>query len=98
MAVRTDQAGVINKRKVGVKSALPSTGATKGKRTLPRDESALQRREKSLSEMKLGPAAKETEYKRGRMETTLRGRKKAPSEMNVKHKGGPRKRARLHGG
>lgn len=33
-----------------------------------------------------------------RRTTTVRGRKKAPSAMGVKHKGGPRKRSRLHGG
>lgn len=98
MAVRTDQAGVINKRKVGVKSALPGVGATRGKKTLPRDEAAAMRREKSMASMQLGPAAEMTEYKRGRTESTVQGRKKAPSEMNVKKKGGPRKRSRLHGG
>jgi hypothetical protein len=98
MAVRTNQAGIRNKRKVGVRSAMPSTGATRGKKTLPRDEAAALRREKSLSKMQLGPAAKETEYSRGRAETTLRGRKKAPSQMNVKRKGGPFKKTRLHGG
>ena len=30
-------------------------------------------------------------------QTTLRGRKKAPSQMRVKRKGGPRKKARLQG-
>ncbi len=98
MAVRTNQAGIRNKRKVGVRSAMAGTGATNGKKTLPRDEAAALKREKSVAKMQLGPAAKESEYRRGRTEATVRGRKKAPSQMNVKRKGGPRTRSRLHGG
>ena len=98
MAVRTDQAGIRNKRKVGARSATPGTGATKGKKTLPRDEAAALKREKTMSKMQMGPAATTSEYRRGRAESTVQGRKKAPSQMNVKRKGGPRTRSRLHGG
>lgn len=98
MAVRTRQAGVKNKRDVGVRSATPSTGASKGKKTLARDDAALKRRQKSESKMQLGPAAKEHDYERSSGGTAVRGRKKAPSQMHVKRKGGPFKQTRLHGG
>jgi hypothetical protein len=35
---------------------------------------------------------------KGRNTNRVQGRKKAPSQMNVKRKGGPMKRSRLHGG
>jgi hypothetical protein len=98
MAVRTNQAGVINKRTVTASQAQVGTGATRGKKTLPRDDAAAYKREKNLENMKPGPAAKLTAYKRGRAPTSISGRKKAPSEMGVKHKGGPHKKSRLHGG
>jgi hypothetical protein len=98
MAVRTDVAGIKNKRKVGVKSALPSVGASRGKKTLPRDEAAALRREINRERATPGPAAKKAKAKSGRTPTTVQGRKKAPSRMNVKSKGGPRKSTRLHGG
>lgn len=98
MAVRTKQAGVKNKREVGVRSATPSTGASKGKKTLARDDAALKRRQKSESKMKMGPAGKATDYERTDRGTSVRGRKKAPSQMRVKRKGGPFKQTRLHGG
>jgi hypothetical protein len=103
MAVRTNQAGVKNKRQVDPRNANASTGASNGKRkskVLPRDEAALLRREKSLAAMKPGPAANRDahEYDRGRIPSTVAGRKKAPSQMKLQRKGGPFKRSRLHGG
>lgn len=100
MAVRTKQAGVKNKREVDVRSASPGQGSTQSRRkTIPRDDEAQLRRTKTTASLKLGPAAKEAaEYQRGRIPPTVQGRKKAPSEMKLKHRGGPRKRTRLHGG
>lgn len=99
MAVRTNQAGVKNKREVrDVRSAMPSTGAKRGKKTVPRDDAAAERRLKSESKMMLGPAAKATDYERTDRGTAVQGRKKAPSQMHVKRKGGPFKKSRLHGG
>jgi hypothetical protein len=99
MAVRTKVAGIKNKRRVDAHAAQPSVQASKGRKTLPRDDAALLRREKVLERVTLGPAAELHEPKSNRRRmTTLKGRKKAPSEMNVKHKGGPKKRLPLHGG
>lgn len=99
MAVRTKLAGVKNKRRVALASeAQASVQASKGRKTLPRDEAAALRRTQTLARVTLGPAAEEHAPKRNRRRTSLNGRKKAPSEMNVKHRGGPRKRSRIHGG
>lgn len=99
MAVRTKVAGIKNRRRVDAHAAQPSVQASKGRKTLPRDDAALLRREKALERVTLGPAAEKHEPKSNRRRTTtLKGRKKAPSEMNVKHKGGPKKRLPLHGG
>ena len=99
MAVRTRQAGIKNKRDVGPQSALPSTGASRGRKTLPRDEQVAAKRSKAAAKMKLGPAANaQSAYERGVPVSTVNGRKKAPSQMHVKKKGGPFKRSRLHGG
>jgi len=43
-----------------------------------------------------GSGARKSGY--GRMGGLVQGRKKAPSRMGVKQKGGPRKRSRLRGG
>lgn len=98
MAVRTTLAGIKNRRKVAVDTVQTSTGATRGKKTVPRDEAALLRREAALKRVTLGPAAEEHKPKSHRGRTPVQGRKKAPSQMNVKRKGGPRKRLRIHGG
>jgi hypothetical protein len=98
MAVRTDIAGIKNKRRVGVSSALPGTGSSHGKRVLPRDEATALRREIAHAVARPGPAARKAQPKDGRVETRVNGRKKAPSEMRVKHRGGPHKRLRIHGG
>lgn len=99
MAVRTKVAGIKNKRLVTVDEAQTNQQASKGRKTLPRDDAAALRRQKTLERVTLGPAAELHEPKSNRRRvTTLKGRKKAPSEMNVKHKGGPKKRLPLHGG
>lgn len=98
MAVRTKLAGIKNKRRVDAKAAQPSQQASKGKKTLPRDEAAALRRTKALERVTLGPAAEVHEPKSGRRKTSLNGRKKAPSQMRVKRAGGPAKRMPIHGG
>lgn len=98
MAVRTKLAGIKNRRRVDAHSAQPSQQASKGKKTLPRDEAALLRRQKALERVTLGPAAERHEPKSHRRKTSLNGRKKAPSAMGVKRAGGPAKRLPLHGG
>lgn len=99
MAVRTKLAGVKRKRAVkDVRSAMTATGATKGRKTVPRDDAALQRRLELESKVKLGPAAKPTTFEIKDRGTAVRGRKKVPSRMHLKRKGGPFKRTRLHGG
>ena len=88
MAVRTGQAGVKHKRAVGPRGAQPSQGTARSKRkTLPHDDAAAERRLSSTSKMKRGPAAKETTYKRGRIPTSVHGRKKPPSQMKLKRRG-----------
>jgi hypothetical protein len=98
MAVRTKLVGIKNKRRADAKAAQPSQQASKGRKTLPRDEAALLRREKALQRVTLGPAAEIHEPKSHRRKTSLQGRKKAPSQMRVKRAGGPAKRLPLHGG
>jgi hypothetical protein len=98
MAVRTKMVGIKNRRRVDAHAAQPSVQASKGRKTLPRDEAAALRRQKTLERVTLGPAAEVHAPKSHRKETSLKGRKKTPSEMGVKHKGGPRKRLRIHGG
>ena len=98
MAVRTKIAGIKNRRRVDAKAAQPSQQASKGKKTLPRDEAAALRRTKALERVTLGPAAEVHEPKSHRRKTSLQGRKKAPSQMRVKRAGGPAKRLPIHGG
>lgn len=98
MAVRTKLVGIKNKRRADAKAAQPSQQASKGRKTLPRDEAALLRREKALERVTLGPAAEIHEPKSHRRKTSLQGRKKAPSQMRVKRAGGPAKRLPIHGG
>ncbi len=97
MAVRTKIAGIKNRREVDVASVQNTQGTTHGRKTLPRDEAALLRRETALKRVTLGPAAEEHKPKSNRGRTPVQGRKKAPSEMNVKRRGGPKKRSPLHG-
>ena len=99
MAVRTKQAGIKHKREVAPRSAQPSQGATGSRRTRLRADVAdgLRRTFRAVG-MKPGAAAKESGYERGRMPPTVEGRKKAPSQMKLKRRGGPFKSTRLHGG
>jgi hypothetical protein len=98
MAVRTKLVGIKNRRRVDAHSAQPSQQASKGRKTLPRDEAAALRKQKALDRVTLGPAAELHEPKSHRRKTSLQGRKKAPSQMRVKHSGGPAKRLPIHGG
>lgn len=98
MAVRTKLVGIKNKRRVDAHAAQPSQQASNGRKTLPRDEAAALRRQKTLDRVTLGPAAEVHEPKSHRRKTSLAGRKKAPSQMRVKRAGGPARRAPLHGG
>ncbi len=98
MAVRTKLAGIKNKRRVDAHGAQPSQQASKGRKTLPRDEAAALRRQKALDRVTLGPAAESHEPKSHRRKTSIAGRKKAPSQMRVKRSGGPARRLPLHGG
>ncbi|MCI0569192.1 MAG: hypothetical protein L0Y66_00415 [Myxococcaceae bacterium] len=99
MAVRTDIVGIKRKRRVSPGSAQPSQGTTSSRKlTLPRDEAAALRRELNVLRATPGPAAKKAVPKSGRAKTTVQGRKKAPSQMKVKSRGGPKRRMPLHGG
>ncbi len=98
MAVRTKLAGIKNRRRVSVQAAQPNQQASKGKKTLPRDEAAALRRQKALERVTLGPAAEVHEPKSHRRKTSVQGRKKAPSQMRVKRTGGPARRSPIHGG
>ena len=99
MAVRTKQAGIKHKREVAPRSAQPSQGATgRRKTTLSADSADGLRRTFRAVGMKPGPAAKQSDYERGRMPPTVEGRKKPPSQMKLKRRGGPFKNTRLHGG
>ena len=48
MAVRTKLVGIKNRRNVDARAAQPSVQASNGRKTLPRDEAALLRRQKTL--------------------------------------------------
>jgi hypothetical protein len=98
MAVRTNLVGIKNRRRADASAAQPNQQASKGKKTLPRDEAAALRRQQTLKRVTLGPAAEIHEPKSHRRKTLLQGRKKAPSAMGIKHRGGPSKRIPLHGG
>ena len=98
MAVRTTLAGIKNIRRVDARSAQPSQQASNGRRSLFRDEAAALRKQKVLERVTLGPASKVHEPKHAWRWISVRGRKKAPSQMHVKLPGGPGRRMPLHGG
>ena len=97
-----------------LKLPLPETGSsTSRRRTIP-DEAAAQYRQGHRRKTVATEAAaayrreerpkvprneakqrQETRSKRG---SPVQGRKKAPSEMDITHRGGPRKRLPIHGG
>jgi hypothetical protein len=87
MAVRTNQAGIKHKRQVDPRSAYPAQGSTASRKKTLRAASA-DARSANAKRMKPGPAAKHPDYERGRMMSTVAGRKKPPSEMKLKRQGG----------
>jgi hypothetical protein len=88
MAVRTDMVGIKNLRQMGAHAAQPSQHASKG-RLLPfNDELLLERRERLMARVTLGPAAVLAQPKTARGEATVRGRKKPPSQMHIRRAGG----------
>lgn len=98
MAVRTTIAGMKNKRKVLVSEAHSTQGTTHG-RERPFEEDALAAQiAANRSRATEGPAATPPKPGHNRRGTSLLGRKKAPSQMRVKRRGGPHNRSRLHGG
>ena len=98
MAVRTQETGIKNKRRVDARAAQPSMQAKKARPTLPHDEAAQLRKAKDLKRVTLGPAAEHHGPKRNNRGTGLRGRKKAPSQIHIKNAGGPHERSPLRGG
>ena len=98
MAVRTDVAGIKNKRKVGVISATFQPGSTRGKPLAFHDQLHAELLAHNRAQATPGPAAHAPVPKRNRRGVSIEGRKKAPSQMHVKRKGGPHTRSRLHGG
>ena len=98
MAVRTDVAGIKNKRRVGVGSATLQQGSTRGRPLAFHDEQYAALLAHNRAQATPGPAAHAPMPKRNRRGVSIEGRKKAPSQMHLKRKGGPHSRSRLHGG
>ncbi|HZH17055.1 MAG TPA: hypothetical protein VE057_22055 [Archangium sp.] len=65
------------------------------RKTVPSEAAAYRREERPKVPRNEAKQRQETRAKRG---SPVQGRKKAPSEMEITHAGGPRKRTRLHGG
>ncbi len=97
-----------------LKLPLPETGSSTSRRKTIPDEAAAQyrhgphrktvpteaaaayrREERPKVPRNEAKQRQETRSKRG---SPVQGRKKAPSEMEITHRGGPRKRMPLHGG
>lgn len=66
------------------------------KKTLPAAAAAAHRKDEP--KRSAGPSAGERHKTKLRRTTPLKGRKKAPGEMGIKHAGGPKKRMPIHGG
>ena len=98
MAVRTDVAGIKNKRRVGVGSATLQQGTTGGRLQGFHDEIQAEQLAHNRAQATPGPAAHTPLPKRNRRGVSISGRKKIPSQMHLKRKGGPHERSRLHGG
>jgi hypothetical protein len=97
-----------------IKLPAPETGSTTSRRETIPDEAATQyrhgMRRKTLAteaaaayrreERPKTPRneAEQRQQARGKRGSPVRGRKKAPSEMNLTRRGGPRKRLPRHGG
>ncbi|WP_434384558.1 hypothetical protein [Melittangium boletus] len=88
MAVRTDIVGIKNRRQVDASAAQPNQQASKGCLMPFHDEIPLLRRDRLLARATLGPAAELAQHKAPRGESTVRGRKKPPSEMHIRRVGG----------
>jgi hypothetical protein len=85
MAVRTRVAGMKNKRRMtSVDQAQTNQQASKGRKTVPKDQAAALRRQKLMSKAKPGPAMTEpvglgeatTEVKPGKKTSTRRKTKR----------------------
>jgi hypothetical protein len=65
------------------------------RKTVPSEAAAYRREERPKNPRNEAKQRQEARSKRG---SPVQGRKKAPSEMEITHRGGPRKRLPLHGG
>ncbi len=97
-----------------LKLPLPETGSTTSRRktipdeaatryrhgphrkTLPTEAAVSYRREERPKQPR--NEARQRQETRSQRGSPVKGRKKAPSEMDITHRGGPRKRLPLHGG
>ncbi|PTL83528.1 hypothetical protein DAT35_15170 [Vitiosangium sp. GDMCC 1.1324] len=80
--------GIKNRRQADAHSARSGPQTSKGKPLPFQDEIPLLRRERLLARARLGPAATLHLPKTLRLETSVRGRKKPPSQMHIKRHGG----------
>jgi hypothetical protein len=97
-----------------LKLPVPETGSsTSRRRTIPDEAAAQYRHDLRRKTVATEPAAayrreerpkvprneaKQRQEARSKRGSPVQGRKKAPSEMGITHRGGPRKRLRIHGG
>lgn len=98
MAVRTPVAGMKVRRPVGVDAAMTQQHKSGGRPTPFSEELLAARVEANRSRAVAGPAAEPQKPDYNRRAVSISGRKKAPSQMRIKRKGGPFTRSRLHGG
>ncbi|HLT30328.1 MAG TPA: hypothetical protein VK013_09795 [Myxococcaceae bacterium] len=98
MAVRTPVAGMKMRRPVGIEAAMPQQHKSGGRPTPFSDEARRAQIEANRARAVAGPAAEPPQPDRNRRAVSISGRKKAPSQMHIKRKGGPFERSRLHGG
>ena len=85
------------KTRRGEKLPAAEGGSTRLRRkTLPVEAAVAYRKDERRKQPR-GEAAPRQEARR-QQGSAVRGRKKAPGEMNVKRRGGPKKRQPLHGG
>lgn len=97
-----------------IKLPVPETGSsTSRRRTIPDEAAATYRHDTRRKTVASEPAAayrreerpktpnneaKQRQEARSKRGSPVQGRKKAPSEMGITHRGGPRKRLPIHGG
>lgn len=98
MAVRTPVAGMKMRRPVGIEAAMTQQHKSGGRPTPFSEEARLAQIEANRARAVAGPAAEPQKPDRNRRAVSISGRKKAPSQMRLKRKGGPFTRSRLHGG